>query len=573
MADDLRTSAKDGLLRDTRIPRVGDVVRKRYRLRKVLGKGGFAVVFQALDRKTGGVVALKILAPDKSRDADFKKRFSLEVNLVARLRHHNTIKVWDAGITESGCLYMATEFVEGEELHSIIRKTGGVALNRVVRIAKQVLRSLAEAHKLGIVHRDLKPANIMVCQLDGDDDYVKVLDFGIAKVVSGTVSMVETRTGNVMCTPTYAAPEVLRERNIQPASDIYSLGLVLLEAVTGQTMVSGSSMVDIIMNQVSDDEIPLPNQLKGMALGAVLRKATSKVLSERYQTALEMLADLDALPPQPHSTLASQLAPNTGPAPEFGDSSSQPVASGPARQEPVRSGPSRGVVLGGIVGAAAIALVAAMLMSNDTSEPGSPSMTPPVPPEPTPEISAVQPPTGVESEPERYRDPLLDRTSTIATRDESVPPRGLSSTEGVPSPNRTPLPRDRARNASPPVGETTLVLGDVPDPSSPNYWTRIFLNSTPEGDIIFDGEVVGATPFDGVVVAQRSNAVVWIRAEGYRPGRVVVDLIEGDQTAARVLQPLADGEDPAHAIPPVRGERDRQPRRDRNNRPRRDRQR
>ncbi len=570
MADDLRTSIKDGLLRDTRIPKVGDVVRKRYRLRKVLGVGGFAVVFQALDRKTGGIVALKVLAPEKSRDADFKKRFSLEVNLVARLRHHNTIKVWDASISESGCLYMATEFVEGEELHTVIRKTGGIALNRVVRIAKQVLRSLAEAHKAGIVHRDLKPANIMVCQLEGDKDYVKVLDFGIAKVVSGTVSMVETRTGNVMCTPTYAAPEVLRERNIQPASDIYSLGLVLLEAITGQTMVSGSSMVDIIMNQVSDDEIPLPNQLRGIALGTILSKATSKVLSERYQTALEMLADLNALPPQPDSTLAELRAP----ALELADeSSTQLLASGPAQAkpklDPKESG--RGMVLMAVVGAAVVALVAALLLLPGGSEPEPLSVTPPVPPEPTQEVAAAEPAGQngeVEDRAETYRDPLLDRPGAFAARDEALPPRGMASSDEGTNARATP-PRARARTQSPPEDQPLLILGDVPDPTNPNHWTRIRLDSVPPGEIFYDGNIVGETPFDGVVVAQSHSPVIWIRKDGHRPGRVAIDMIEGDQSAARVLQPLAEGEDPSHDSPPARGNRDRQQRRDRNERNRR----
>tara|TARA_R110002020_G_scaffold268819_3_gene484113 strand:- start:52135 stop:53232 length:1098 start_codon:yes stop_codon:yes gene_type:complete len=281
-----------------RMPRVGSKVANRYEIIDLIGEGGFAVVYKAQDTQLGGIVALKILGPSKSSDTAFTKRFEQEINLVRELHHHNTIKIWDAGETEWGCLYYAMELVEGEELTTLIRRTQGLPLNRIIRIVCQVLRSLGEAHRAGIVHRDLKPGNIMVCQLNDEPDYVKVLDFGIAKARVG-LTKVKTQTGVVMCTPNYAAPELLRDQTIAPSTDLYALGLIMAEMVTGVQAVRADSLVDVIILQVSSDPVKLDPSLIDTPIGRIICKATSKSVVERYQCTTEMILDLHSLVPPP----------------------------------------------------------------------------------------------------------------------------------------------------------------------------------------------------------------------------------------------------------------------------------
>ncbi|MBN1947679.1 MAG: protein kinase [Bradymonadales bacterium] len=292
MSNDNIATDQRRLAFDPRMPKVGQMVGQRYRILDILGEGGFAVVYRANDDRLGGEVAFKVLEPGKSADSDFAQRFHQEINLVRQLKHHNTIKIWDAGVTESGCLYMATELITGSELSRMIPPGNGLPIDRVVRIVSQVLKSLAEAHRVGIVHRDLKPSNIMVSQLDGEPDYVKVLDFGIAKALAPGLSMVETQTGIVMCTPSYASPEVLRGHAISPASDLYSLGLIMIEMLTGRQAVQGSSMVDIMGQQISPDPIQMPEEIASEPIGAIIARATAKRVDQRYQSAVEMLTDL-----------------------------------------------------------------------------------------------------------------------------------------------------------------------------------------------------------------------------------------------------------------------------------------
>jgi serine/threonine protein kinase len=326
-----------GLALDPRMPRVGDRVAHRYEVTDVLGSGGFAVVYRARDTRLGGEVALKVLEPDKSASPDFVTRFQQEINLVRQLRHHNTIKIWDAGLTERQCLYMASELVDGEELSSLIAREGGLELARVKRLTGQVLKSLAEAHKAGIVHRDLKPSNIMVAQLDGEPDYVKVVDFGIAKALTPDLSMVKTQTGMVMCTPAYASPEVLRNQSIGPASDLYALGLIMSELLTGQQAIQGQSQVDIIVRQIDPAPVALPPWLASSPVGAVIARAVAKSVEQRYGDALSMWRDLEAVPDgslrRPPRGAGGLALPQASPA-AFGPNPSAPLAWPPSTPVP-----------------------------------------------------------------------------------------------------------------------------------------------------------------------------------------------------------------------------------------------
>ncbi len=277
-----------------RMPAAGQVVAGRYRVERILGEGGFAAVYLAEDITAGGKLALKVMDPAKSSDPKLAQRFQQEVRVVRQLSHHNTVKIWDVGQTESGCLFFAMELVKGEELNDIIEREAPLPTGRVVRIIRQVLMSLAEAHDQAIVHRDLKPGNIMVSQHGLESDYVKVLDFGIAKALTADLSMVKTQTGLVMCTPRYAAPELLRGTGVVPATDLYALGLIMAEMLTGISIVTGQSTADIIAQQITATPVPLPAELVQHELGPVVSRAVEKDPAKRFASAKAMY---DALTP------------------------------------------------------------------------------------------------------------------------------------------------------------------------------------------------------------------------------------------------------------------------------------
>jgi len=277
---------------DKRIPEIGETIVGRYRLVRLIGEGGFASVFEAVDTRASGRVAIKVLRPEKSLEANFANRFRQEVRLVRQLKHPNTIKVSDTGTCETGCLFLVMEYVTGTRLDDFVERNAPLGPVRVMKIAEQILKSLAEAHEKGIVHRDLKPGNIMIGHLAGEDDFVKVLDFGVAKALEPSGPQVKTQTDAVFCTPRYAAPELLKGRGVSPASDVYSLGLIMLEMLTGEPVINEPTDADIIAVQLSPAPIPIPTPIAPTPLGGVLAQATAKPAKKRYANASEMLDDL-----------------------------------------------------------------------------------------------------------------------------------------------------------------------------------------------------------------------------------------------------------------------------------------
>ena len=275
-----------------RMPRTGDVLSERYYVSQLIGQGGFSAVYEGSDMKAGGVVALKVLRPGAGSDLQLPERFRQEAELNRQLQHPNTIRVLDCGVTEHGCLFTVLEFLNGTALDEVVTEHGPLDEQRVIHILDQVLRSVGEAHRKGIVHRDLKPSNIMLVPTASDPDFVKVLDFGIAKALSPDGGQVRTQTGFVVCTPTYASPEALRGSGVVAASDVYSIGLIGAELLTGQEIVSGSAEAEIIAKQVSPNPVPIPGKIATTPLGEILCRATEKSVGKRYPEAHAMLSDL-----------------------------------------------------------------------------------------------------------------------------------------------------------------------------------------------------------------------------------------------------------------------------------------
>jgi serine/threonine-protein kinase len=272
----------------------GDVVAGRYRIDAPIGGGGFGAVFRATCLRLSRSVALKVLLPELVDDPQGRSRFLREAELAQHLEHPHTVRLLDFGVGDDGAPFIAWELLSGRTLAEAL-STGGLDVAKVGRIAAQVLGALMEAHSRGIVHRDIRPANLFLCEYEGERDFVKVLDFGIAKVVdSGAPVPGLTRRGMMVGTPSYMAPEQVAAAPATRLSDVYALGLTMAEALTGETVVQGANAVEIARQQASSDPVPLPPEVLGSRLGAVIRRATQKRIELRFASAAEMLEHVEA---------------------------------------------------------------------------------------------------------------------------------------------------------------------------------------------------------------------------------------------------------------------------------------
>jgi len=278
------------------LPQIGDLVGGRFRILEHLGTGGFGTVFKAVQENVGREVALKFLTPGVAEDPINVERFRREAYHVSQLRHPHTITLYDYGQTENGLVFMVLEYLDGEELSEQIQKFGAIPAPRAAHIFIQILKSLTEAHRRGLVHRDLKPENIFICEMFGEQDYVKVLDFGVAKMTSMEAEHEDegeealTKAGRIFGTPMYMAPEQACAEPITPATDVYALGLLIYEIWTGKPPVTGQNRMEVIHKQIRDPVPELTPAFEQTALGQVIRTACMKAPERRYQDASEFLS-------------------------------------------------------------------------------------------------------------------------------------------------------------------------------------------------------------------------------------------------------------------------------------------
>jgi hypothetical protein len=281
----------------------GMVIQGRYLLDTPLARGGMSVLYKATQLLLGRTVAVKIMtAPiTVTDDAELEQRFLVEARAAAQLRHPNTIVVHDYGRTENGHYFIAMEYLEGRDLARAIAEDGPFPPARAKHIALQICESLIEAHALGIVHRDIKPLNVFLCQVGGQPDHVKVLDFGLAKLV-GDASAVQTRAGLIMGTPAYMSPEqVLGDVDwIDTRSDIYSLGALLFHLLAGDAPFGTRGDYSVMEAHVKK---PVPSlrsihrECRASAqLEAVIRRCMVKDPAGRYASMREVADALAACP-------------------------------------------------------------------------------------------------------------------------------------------------------------------------------------------------------------------------------------------------------------------------------------
>lgn len=266
------------------------VVAGRYRLIERIGSGGMADVWRAHDTELGRDVALKVLHENFARDTEFVERFRREASAAAGLQHPNVVNVFDRGEWE-GTYFIAMELVDGSSLRDLINR--GLDPPEAVEVARQVLSAASFAHMKGIVHRDLKPMNVLIDR----EGRIRVTDFGIARAGSSEI----TRTGSVMGTPQYISPEQAQGMEVTAAADIYSVGIILFEMLTGRVPFEGDNTVAIAMKQVAE-EPPAPSSINpnvSPALDAVVLRALAKDPAQRFASAQEMIAALDSAEADP----------------------------------------------------------------------------------------------------------------------------------------------------------------------------------------------------------------------------------------------------------------------------------
>jgi len=282
-----------------------------YQITEELGRGGMAVVYRAYQPSLNRHVAIKVLPPQLSFDPQFVERFQREARAAARLRHPNIVVIHDVG-EQDGNYYIVMEYLEGRTLNQLIEQEGPLSPQRAAHIIDQVAAALDYAHQQGVVHRDVKPANIFV----GKDDRVTLTDFGIAKAATDAEQL--TRTGMLMGTPEYMAPEQAEGSNVDHRTDLYSLGIVLYQMLVGRVPFRGTTP-HATLHAVIYEPPPAPHQINlavSPAVEAVVLKAIAKQPNQRFQSGAEFAAALKAalasepypvpLPPQPSAIKPSR---------------------------------------------------------------------------------------------------------------------------------------------------------------------------------------------------------------------------------------------------------------------------
>ena len=313
----------------------------RYKIISPLGRGGMGEVYLAEDTKLERMVALKVLPPDVSNNQQRMNRFAREARAASSLNHPNVAHIYEIEVTESPC-YIAMEYIKGETLREYLKKNR-LTLHEALDISVQATRAVAAAHAAGIVHRDIKPENIMISR----DGYVKVLDFGLAKLIEPaeeypdpealTVTSAQTDPGVVMGTFSYMSPEQARGLSADARTDLWSLGVVIYEMVAGQLPFVGGTASDLLSSILKDEPQPLARFARDVpeALEWIVAKALTKDVEGRYQTATELLTDLQRL----KNRLGAEAEIERSLAPEYRISGSQYAG---ASQSPFRASTASG---------------------------------------------------------------------------------------------------------------------------------------------------------------------------------------------------------------------------------------
>jgi serine/threonine protein kinase len=304
--------------------RPGTTLGDRYEVEDFIGSGAYGSIFTAIDTVTMERVAVKALPPaDEGVNETALGRFHREMKVVSTLRHPNVITMYDFGETEDRIVYMVLEFVDGPTLHDYV-SANRFSPSQGLDVTKQIARGLRAAHELGVIHRDLKPQNIMLIEQPNGQYRVKVLDFGMAKLLTriNDESIIQlTREGVAVGTPRYIAPEQARGKKVGPYSDLYALGLLMYEMFTGERAVKADSIETAIIAHVSREPLQL-DEIDDVpdSVRPILLKLIEKSVRKRYQDADEAIADIEKLEQKIRHAHVRENTPPKPSAPELNSS-------------------------------------------------------------------------------------------------------------------------------------------------------------------------------------------------------------------------------------------------------------
>ncbi|KAF0249236.1 MAG: serine/threonine protein kinase bacterial, partial [bacterium] len=281
---------------------IGQVLNHTYRVEEKIGEGTVGTVFKAKHLGIGDTVAIKVIAPAHTEKSDSLMRFRREAKAARRLSHPNAVTVYDFNITDGGLLFMVMEYVNGVTVEKYLQQNAPIRPQRALEILRPVATVLDVAHTLGIIHRDLKPANLMICKDTSGNEQIKVLDFGTARLITvedteSLDSVLTTLQGQVFGAPIYMSPEQALSEPVGPCTDIYTLGIVLYQMLTGTVPFSGQKSYQVMMAHINDKAEPPSGRNAGLPVefDEVIFKAIAKKPEERYQTATALAEDLSSV--------------------------------------------------------------------------------------------------------------------------------------------------------------------------------------------------------------------------------------------------------------------------------------
>ncbi len=449
----------------------------------MVARGGMGRVYRAQQAPLGRTVALKVLDPKTAQneeDTEFQARFFLEAATAAKLSHPNTVTVFDYGKTSDDIYFIVMEFVEGRTLSAMLKQTGPLDPHRAIHIAIQIARSVREAHGLGVIHRDLKPANVLITKHADEDDFVKVLDFGLVKNMKENQEL--TQQGLFMGSPKYMSPEQIQGGAIDARTDVYSLGCILYLMLTGRVPFEGTTQVQTLMahlkqevpDMVREDGVPIPQEIQHVIL-----KCLKKDANDRFSSMNDVILALK----------------QAGGAIGAGYGSSQSVSmSGEFDLSGVRhmpGTPSGGVRITGTPhsGVSAVPEVGVPEITVDEKKSNGKMFA----------IAAVV---------------LLGLggTAFFLTRGSETTPVASADTTPTPSTSETPDTTAAGTTEEPtPEPDTTTMEAESATPPAPMHRVEVTITSNPSGAEVFVGDrSYGSTP----------SSVVWVGAAA-EPGREV----------------------------------------------------
>jgi serine/threonine-protein kinase len=394
-------------------PNIGRVLENKYEITRALGAGGIGAVYEVHHKLIDRRFALKLLHPEYARDEEVLERFRREATSTTAIGHPHILEITDMGSTPEGEVFMVMELLHGHDLEVELKQQGALSTELACHIALQILSALEATHIKGIVHRDLKPANVFLIERGGNQQFVKLVDFGISKVRASEEDQTKglTRTGMLLGTPAYMSPEqAMGSSDITGSSDLYAVGVILYEMLTGQTPFAAESYVTLLM-KILQDEVPDPLSLRpdlDSELAAIVLRSMAKQVPDRFADAAEFREALTPYSPETQIPGTETLGPSlyehqSGQYPEAAGippGSSPSVGRGTTplaltEAVPPRR-PGKGLVLGlGLGGLAVIAIAAVSLVLVLGGTPDEPVAAVPVtaaPVAPPPAAAAPVPP-------------------------------------------------------------------------------------------------------------------------------------------------------------------------------------